>query len=241
VARSGKIDGVRNRVVGTSTRIMVVTIIVVGSAFLAAVLGAYLQRIWTPDPRPEITTVGKSLGEQMRSMDARPQIAALAEQIRATDPRPEISALSTHLAEFQRRIEAIEQERTELENFTLELRLQQAQQANYILSAKNDSDRDIKAEAVSIEYQGIPLCRPTKPKEGENWTIKKHSGIQIFFAPQPDPIAQLMYTSIAPPSGVAVPMTLVVLCRIDGKLKPVKGIQIVTVDIGNRSMTPFGP
>ncbi len=219
---------------------MVVTIIVVGSAFLAAVLGAYLQRIWTPDPRPEITAVGKSLGEQMRSMDARPQIVALAEQIKATDPRPEISALSTHLTDFQKRIEAIEQERTEIENFTLELRLDQAQQGNYILFAKNDSDRDVKAESISIDYRGIPLC-PTKPKKGDDWTIKKHSGIQMCFAPQPDPIAQLMYSSIAPPPGVAVPMTLVVLCRIDGKLKPVKGIQIVTVDIGNRSMTPFGP
>jgi hypothetical protein len=220
---------------------MVVTIIVVGSAFLAAVLGAYLQRIWTPDPRPEITAVGKTLGEQMMSMDARPQIAALAEQIRTSDARPEISALSTHLTDFQKRIEAIEQERTELENFTLELRLNQAQQANYILFAKNDSDKDVRAESVSIEYRGIPLCRPCKPKDGEDWTIRRHSGIQMSFAPQPDPIAQLMYSSIAPPPGVTVPMTLVVLCRIDGKLKPVKGIQIVTVDIGNRSMTPFGP
>lgn len=220
---------------------MVVTIIVVGSAFLAAVLGAYLQRLWTPDPRPEITAVGKNLGEQMKAMDARPQIAALAEQIRATDPRPEIGALSKQLTHFQNRIEAIEQERTELENFTLEVRLQQAQQANYILSVKNSSDRDAKAEAVSLEYRGIPLCRPTKPKDGEDWTIKKDSGIQMCFAPQPDPVTQLIYSSIAPPSGVAVPITLVVLCRIDGRLKPVKGIQIVTVDTGNRSMTPFGP
>lgn len=220
---------------------MVVTIIVVASAFLAAALGAYLQRLWTPDPRPEINAAGKNLGEQMRSMDARPEIAALAEQIRTTDPRPQISALTSHLTDFQKRIEAIEQERTEIENFTLELRLQQAQQGNYILSAKNDSDKDVKAESVGIEYRGIPLCRPTKPKEGEDWTIKKHSGIQMCFAPQPDPIAQLMFSSIAPPPGVAVPMTLVVLCRIDGKLKTVKGIQIVTVDAGNRSMTPFGP
>ncbi len=204
---------------------MVVTIIVVGSAFLAAVLGAYLQRLWTPDPRPEITAVGKNLGDQMKAMD----------------PRPQIGALSTQLTAFQNRIEAIEKERTELENFTLELRLQQAQQANYILSAKNESDRDVKAEAVSIEYRGIPLCRPCKPKAGEDWTIRKHSGIQMCFGPQPDPVAQMIYSSIAPPSGVAVPITLVVLCRIDGKLKSVTGVQIATVDTANRSMSPFGP
>src|SRR5712664_961397 len=172
---------------------MVVTIIVVASAFLAAALGAYLQRFWTPDPRPEITAVGKDLGEQMRSMDARPQITALAEQIGAMDPRPAIGAL-------QQRIEAIEQERTEIENFTLELRLQQATQGNYIVSATNNSDLDAKAEAVFIEYQGIPLCRPTKPRQGQDWTIKKNSSIQMDFAPQPDPVNQLLYGSIAPPT-----------------------------------------
>ena len=213
---------------------MVVTIIVVAAAFLAAALGAYLQRLWTPDPRPEITAVGKNLGEQMRNMDARPLIAALTEQIKTTDPRPAIG-------ELQRRIDAIEQERTEIENFTLELRLQQAQQANYIIEAKNDSDRDVKAESIVIEYRGIPLCRPCKPKTGEDWTIRKHSGVQIPFAPQPDPVTQLIYSSECPPVGTAVPLTLVVFCRIDGKLKPVAGIQIVTVDRTNHSMSAFGP
>lgn len=221
---------------------MVVTIIVAfGSAIVGALLGAYLQRIWTPDPRPEITAVGENLGEQMRSMDARPQITALAEQIKATDSRPQIGTLSTQVTDFQKRIEGIEQERTELENFTLELRLSQAQQANYILFAKNDSDKDVRVESVSIEYRGIPLCRPSKPKDGEDWTIKRHSGIQFSFAPQPDPVGQLLYSSIAPASGVAVPMTLVVLCRIEGRLKTVRGIQIVTVDTTNRSMNAFGP
>ena len=204
---------------------MVVTVIVVVSAFLAAVLGAYLQRLWTPDPRPEITAVGKNLGEQMAAMDARPAIGAL----------------STQLTAFQTRIETIELERTEFENFTLELSLQQAQQANYIVTAKNDSDRDVRAETVSIEYRGVPLCRPCKPKDGEDWTIKKRSSKPLCFAPQPDPVVQMIYGSIAPPSGVAVPITLIILCRIDGKLKPVKGIQIVTVDTTNHSMTAFGP
>ena len=158
-----------------------------------------------------------------------------------SDPRPEIGALSTQLTEFQSRIEAIEQERAEFETFALELRLQQAQQANYIVVAKNDSDRDVKAEAVSIEYQGIPLCRPCKPKDGDDWTIKKRSSANLCFAPQPDPITQMIYASVVPPSGVAVPITLVVLCRVDGKLKAVKGIQIVTVERTNRSMSAFGP
>ncbi|SRR6266478_2561743 len=200
-------------------------IVAFGSAIVGALLGAYLQRLWTPDPRPEITAVGKDLGDQMKAMD----------------PRPRIGALSTQLTDFQKRIEAIEQERTEIENFTLELSLQQAQQANYIMEAKNDSDRDVKAESIVIEYRGIPLCRPCKPKKEENWTIRKHSGVQIPFAPQPDPVNQLIYNSITPATGVAVPITLVVLCRIDGRLKAVRGIQSVTVDTTNKSMTPFGP
>jgi hypothetical protein len=185
---------------------MVITIIIAfGSALLAAVLGAYLQRLWTPDPRPQIAT------------------------------------LATQLTTFQQRVETIEQERTELENFTLEISLQQAAPQNYILVAKNDSDRNVNVESVSIEYKGIPLSRPTKPKPSDDWTIKKQGTNSFCFAPQRDPVTQLMYSSVAPPPGVAVPITLVFLCRIDGKLKPVRGTQIVTVDIGNRTMTPFGP
>src|SRR5437879_5403263 len=106
---------------------MVITIIIAfGSALLAAVLGAYLQRLWTPDPRPQIT--------------------ALGEQLRTLDPRPQITGLATQLTTFQQQVETIEQERTELESFTLEVSLQQAAPQNYILVAKNDSDRDVNVE-----------------------------------------------------------------------------------------------
>ncbi len=190
----------------TLSSLMDITILIAfGSAIVAAVLGAYLQRLWTPDPRPQIT------------------------------------ALGTRLTAFQERIETIERERAELENFSLELSLQQAASQHYILSVKNDSDREVKIETINLEYKGLPLSRPSKPKQMDDWKIGKRSEKQLYWAPQPDPVTQLQYSSLTVPVGVAIPITLVTVCTIEGKAKTVKGTQVVTVNFGNRRMTPFGP
>src|SRR6267143_3591544 len=138
---------------------MVVAIIIAfGSAVVGAFLGAYLQRRWTPDPRPDITTLGE-------------QLTAFHRHVEASDARPQIAALATQLDAFRQRVETIERERTELKNFSLELSLQSARMQYYQLSAKNNSDKKVRIETVNVEYEGVPLSRPSKPKAGEDWTI----------------------------------------------------------------------
>jgi len=174
-------------------------------AFGAALFGAYLQRIWTPDPRPQI------------------------------------EALGAQLTKFQQRVETIEQERTELENFSLEMSLRQAASQNYILFVTNNSERVVNVETVSIEHNGMRLSKPIKPKPTDDWKIDKHSSKTLMWDPQPDPATQLRFSSVTPPQGVAIQMWFVLVCTIECKRKTVRGSQMVTVDFGNRSMTPFGP
>lgn len=132
---------------------LVLTILVAFvSAIMAAILGAYLQRRWTPDLRPQIIELG------------------------------------TKLTAFQQRVETLERERAELENFSLELSLQQAVSQNYIMVVKNDSDREVKIETVNLEYKGIPLSKPSKPKAGDDWRIGKRDGKQLCWVPLPDPV-----------------------------------------------------
>ena len=126
-------------------------------AFGAALFGAYLQRIWTPDPRPQI------------------------------------EALRAQLTKFQERVETIEQERAELENFSLEMSLRQAISQNYILFVTNDSERVVYVETISIEYNGARVSKPTKAKQTDDWKIDAHSSKTLMWDPQPDPVTQLRY------------------------------------------------
>lgn len=176
-----------------------------GSAIVGAILGAYLQERWTPDPSAEI--------------------AALRQQVAA----------------FQQRIETMEQERADSENFALTMSLQQAVAGNYIMVVKNDSDEEVAVEFVNLTRDDVELSRASKPTPTDDWRIAPRTGKQIYWAPQPDPTATLMMTEPNLGSGTVIAIQQVLVCRIRGKPKALRRTQLVTVDYLNHQMTPICP
>ena len=151
----------------------------------------------------------------------------------------EIAALRKQLAEFQAKLETLEKERSEGEHFPLELRLEQTEQANYVGTVKNDSDYEVKIEAIKIIRNGAEICE-TKPKPTGNWTIPPHSGRPITWSPQPDPAGtlKLIETSLAKSNVIMIDIVLV--CRIDGRLIRLPFSRRVAIPIaGGTRITPF--
>jgi hypothetical protein len=180
-------------------------LIAFGSAIIGAIVGAYLQKRWMPDPSAEI--------------------AGLRKQVTA----------------FQQRIETLELERAESEHLRVSMSLQQGAPGSYIMPVKNDSDEEVAAEGVNLVYDDVELSNPTGPKSTDSWKIAPHSGKQICWAPEPDPVRTLMLMEPSLGSGTPIAIQLVLFCRIRGKPKALRRKQLVTVDYLNRQMTPFGP
>ncbi len=199
-----------------------------GSVIVGAFLGAYLQKRWTPDARPELLSVGQ-------------QITAFQKHVETTDPRPEIIALGTRITSLQQRLETIEQERSELENFSLEISLQRAYSQDCSISVKNSSDREVVIESVNLTYKGVPLSRPGKPKPTDNWRIGPRSNGQINWIPEYPPWATLRWIDPDIPKGRCIVISVVLDCKVGGKPKTITAGQPVTVDFQNGHMTPYGP
>ena len=77
-------------------------------------------------------------------------------------------------------------EYAETDYLPIEMTLQQTAQANYACLVINESDFELKIEAIKITRNGAELCQ-TKAQDTDNWTIAAQSGKQISWAPLPDP------------------------------------------------------
>jgi hypothetical protein len=151
----------------------------------------------------------------------------------------EIAALRKQLAEFQTKLETLEKDRSEVEHFPLELRLEQTEQANYVGTVKNDSDYEVKIVAIKIIRNGAEICE-TKPTPTDDWVISAHSGKSISWSPQPDPAGtlKLIETSLAKSNVILI--EIVLICRIDGRLRRLPFSKRVAIPIaGGTRITPF--
>lgn len=157
------------------------------------------------------------------------------------NPVPSMEALGDRITELQQRIEANEEERIESEHFILAMRLQQGVAGNYILDVRNDTDRDVTVETVQLFRGDAPLSDPNKPKPTDDWRIAAHSGKQLWWSPQPDPVSTLIYSEPNLPQGVAIPIRIVLVCRSSGKPRVARRTLLVTADYRNHSLTQFGP
>lgn len=128
---------------------------------------------------------------------------------------------------------------SETEYLAVEITLQQTVLANYICLVKNESDFEIKVEAIKITRNGTELCE-TKPKDEDDWTLSPHSGKQIGWSPLPDPARTLkmIETSLAQSNVISIDIVLV--CTIEGKLKLIPFSRRVAVGLGRDTcITPF--
>ena len=200
------------------------------AAFGAAWLGARLQRKWTPNPIPSIDAIGG-------------QISELQKQIEATNPVPSVEALGGRITELRHRMEAIEDERIEAEHFTLGMQLRQASGGNnYILDVRNDTNKDVLVETVQFFRGEAPLSDSNKkPNPSDDWCIPAHSGKQLWWSPQPDPVSTLIYSEPNLPHGMAIPVRIVLVCASGGKPRVARRTVSVTVDFRNRTLTQYGP
>ncbi len=167
-----------------------------GSAIVAAILGAYLQRRWTPDPAAEVAEL-----------------------------RKEVAGIRKEFAEFKQNVETKEKEHAEFEHFPLAMSLQQGTPGNYIGSAKNDSKHKVSIETIQIlrgdtDHES-PLTEPVKPRKTDDWTLEPGGNKSIYWAPQYDPASMLRSLVRSPdpnfPNGSVIPIALVLTVRVDGK------------------------
>ena len=185
-------------------------------AIVSAIVTVYLQKRLTRDPADEITALRKQVKEHAASFEKQ-------------------------VADFRKRVEPLEQERTESEHFPFEIALQQAASQNYIMLAKNNSDEEVTIETVTMERNGVALSEPNKPKGNDDWRIPPRSGKTIYLAPQHDPTVTVQYSEPGLGIGVAVPITMVAACRVRDRTITKRRTHLVTIDFRNRSMTPYGP
>lgn len=158
------------------------------------------------------------------------------------NPIPSIEALSGRITKLQERMDAIEDERIEAEHFTLAMQLRQAGAGNYILDVRNDTDKDVSVETVQFFRGEAPLSDPNKkPKPSDDWRILAHSGKQLWWSPQPDPVSTLMFSEPSLPQGIAVPIRIVLVCVSGGKPRVARRTVSVTVDFRNYTLTQYGP
>jgi hypothetical protein len=191
---------------------MAAFVLAFGAAIVGAILGAYLQKRWTPDQSVET--------------------AALREQV---------SALRGQVATFQAYIEKVEKERADIEHFPLHFSLRQAAQGNYIVLVQNDSNDDVRIDSVRLTRNEIDLSGAAKPAKPDEWGLSPHSGKQISWSPPHDPTATMQLTEPNLGPGVPVPIAVVIMFQVRGKTHEKRRVHLVTVDYRNRCMTAYGP
>jgi hypothetical protein len=156
------------------------------------------------------------------------------------NPVPPIEAVGGRITELQKRIEEIEQERIESENFTLAMRLQQGQVGSYLLDVGNDTDRDVTVESVEIFRDDASISGPYKAKPTDDWRIPASSIRTLSWAPWRDPVNTLQYSE---PNlqGIAVPFEMVLVCQSGGKRRIARKTLLLSVDFRRTALTQFGP
>lgn len=186
-------------------------------AIVGAIIGAYLQRLWTPDPAKEVRSL-------------REQVASLSEQVAA----------------FQRQTETIDKERAELEHFSFVFSLQQGNFRDYTAIAKNKSDYRVSIEAIQIlrgdtNYES-PLTEPVKPTPKHDWTLEPSASKTICWSSQNDPISLLRTLERGSdpnfPNGRVIPLTFLLFLKAKGK--PVKKTCTQQVSFQGNQILPWG-
>jgi len=151
----------------------------------------------------------------------------------------EIAALRGQVSDFQKQIQALEQERTESAHFPLEVTLEQTAQANYVSVVKNDSDYEVTIEAIKIIRNDAEICI-TRSTSAEDWTIAPHSAKRINWSPLPDPASTLRMIEMNLAQSNVVPIRIILVCRIRGKVLSLPFSKLVAVALGrDRLITPF--
>jgi hypothetical protein len=156
------------------------------------------------------------------------------------NPIPAIEAVGGRIGELRRRMEEIEQERIESENFTLGMKLQQGQVGSYLLDVRNDADKDVTVETVEIFRGDASISAPYKAKPTDDWCIAAGSIKTLSWAPWRDPVNTLQYSE---PNlqGFAVPFRIVLVCQSVGKRRTARQTLLLSVDFRRNTLTQFGP
>lgn len=202
------------------------------SAIFAAIVGAivgailtwYLQGRWTHDRAAD------------EVVELRKQVATQSEQL---------AAIRNEFAEFKRNVEAEENERVEFEHFPLDISLQHASPANYIINVRNASDREVAIETIQMlrgdAVGECPLTEASKPKPNDDWKIGPRSEKQICWTPQDDPVRMLRTLEpikFPPTRGTVVSVIWVLTFRVGRRLLSKRRPQRVNI-FGN-SMSSWG-
>jgi hypothetical protein len=156
------------------------------------------------------------------------------------NPIPPIEAVGSRITELRQRIEEIEQERIEAENFTLAMKLQQGQVGSYVLDVWNDTGKEVTVQTVQIFRSGAALSDAAKSKPTDDWRVATGSMKTLSWAPQRDPVNTLKYSE---PNlqGFAVPFEIVLVCQSGGKRRTARGTLLLSVNFISNTLTQFGP
>ena len=193
---------------------LIIGIVTIAASFGAAWLGAWLQRNWTPDPRPDIRAV----------------------EARVNELRRPIENVEGRVQELRQRVDEIEQDRVEGEGFTLGVRLRQADIMNWIIEVKNDTSQDVYVETIQFFRDGTPLSGIDKPKNPTDWLIQAQRQQQISWPPQENPVMALNFTAVGQHNHT-LPYEFVLGCRTNGKRRTARAI--VSLTFSNGRLTQF--
>ena len=128
---------------------------------------------------------------------------------------------------------------SEADYLSVEMTLQQTVQANYICLVNNESDFELKTEVIKIVRNGTELCA-TKAQATDDWTIPPQSAKRMNWAPLPDPARTLKMIETNLAQSNVIPIEIVFVCRIDGKLRPIPFSKLVAVNLGRDTcIAPF--
>ncbi len=144
------------------------------------------------------------------------------------------------IAEFQQRIEALEQERSEADQWPITMQLRHGGPENYVMYVQNESEEEITIEAINIEREDVPLSTPSKP-QGDDCRIPPHSAKEIWWSPQSDPVATLRTQDPNLGRATPIPVQFLLVCRIRGKSRVLRRTRLVTADYSGLRMTDYGP
>jgi hypothetical protein len=157
------------------------------------------------------------------------------------DYSAKLAALSEQFAALQRQNETLEQQRAEAEHLRLDMSLQQAYCANYIVLVENDSDREITMEKMALFRDGVWLCEMCQPKADGGLNVAPHTRKQVRLEPQNDPARTLMSMDPDLPPGKCIQVELVLDYGVFGRPRQFRKKILITADLRNHKLTQWSP
>jgi diguanylate cyclase (GGDEF)-like protein len=126
-----------------------------------------------------------------------------------------------------------------LEGVNLWMRLQSGNDRYFSAVITNDSDEDVTVEAITLKKDKVYLSEPSKPRDTDDWKIRKRSSQTITWEARIPPVMRLRTKEPNHQRGQIMEIDIVVWGRVLGRLKTFSHTILALVEYGNSSISEF--